>query len=152
MQSFMTFGEICERTEAETLQLAMAEPNLESEEPLKMYNALMDRLDNLQEQASELESSILSLTESNITTSTPPALIDSKTPLKSALQVQTIRRRDWKTRILLENRLWVSLWHVFQSYMPKRRTEPWLKNWLIVHKKTLAWHYAWRAWGSIRGP
>jgi len=74
----MTFGEICERTEAETLQLAMAEPNLESEEPLKMYNALMDRLDNLQEQASELESSILSLTESNITTSTPPALVDSK--------------------------------------------------------------------------
>jgi len=80
MQSFMTSGEICERTEAETLQLAMAEPNLESEEPLKMYNALMDRLGNLQEQASELESSILSLTESNVTTSTPPALIDSKAP------------------------------------------------------------------------
>jgi len=77
MQSFMTFGEICERTETETLQLAMAEPNLESEEPLQMYNALMDRLDNLQEQASELESSILSLTESNIT---PSVLVDSKFP------------------------------------------------------------------------
>lgn len=74
MQSFTTFGEICETIEAETLQLAMATPNLESEEPLQVYNAMMDRLNDLQEQASELESSILSLTESNITS---PVLVVS---------------------------------------------------------------------------
>lgn len=74
MQSFTTFGEICETIEAETLQLAMATPNLESEEPLQVYNAMMDRLNDLQEQASELEYSILSLTESNITS---PVLVVS---------------------------------------------------------------------------
>ena len=74
MQSFTTFGEICETIEAETLQLAMTTPNLESEEPLQVYNAMMDRLNDLQEQASELESSILSLTESNITS---PVLVVS---------------------------------------------------------------------------
>ena len=74
MQSFTAFGEICETIEAETLQLAMATPNLESEEPLQVYNAMMDRLNDLQEQASELESSILSLTESNITS---PVLVVS---------------------------------------------------------------------------
>ncbi|KAL9713162.1 hypothetical protein Ac2012v2_004403 [Leucoagaricus gongylophorus] len=74
MQSFTAFGEICETIEAETLQLAMATPNLESEEPLQVYNAMMERLNDLQEQASELESSILSLTESNITS---PVLVVS---------------------------------------------------------------------------
>ena len=114
----MTFGEICERTEAETLQLAMAEPNLESEEPLKMYNALMDRLDNLQEQASELESSILSLTESNITTSTPPALIDSKTPS----QVSATSADNKKAEMEDTDSAREQIMGVFQSYMPKRRT------------------------------
>ncbi len=67
MRSFTTFGEVCERVEAEALQLAMSTPSLESREPLQAFRAMMDNLNNLQEQASELESSILRLTSSNST-------------------------------------------------------------------------------------
>ncbi|KAF9448997.1 hypothetical protein P691DRAFT_590675 [Macrolepiota fuliginosa MF-IS2] len=64
MQSFISFGEVCERVEAEALQLAMSTPSLDSEEPLHVYGDMMDNLEQLQEQASELESSILRLTGS----------------------------------------------------------------------------------------
>lgn len=65
MQSFMSFGEVCERVETEAFQLAMSTPSLESREPLHALSAMMDNLDDLQKQASELESSILRLTASS---------------------------------------------------------------------------------------
>lgn len=92
MQSFTTFGEICETIETETLQLAMTTPNLESEEPLQVYNAMMDRLNDLQEQASELESSILSLTESNITS---PVLVVS--PEVGAIKIENEKTKKEDT-------------------------------------------------------
>ncbi|KAF5364069.1 hypothetical protein D9756_000163 [Leucocoprinus leucothites] len=85
MQSFMSFGEICERVEAEALQLAMTTPSLESEEPLQVYSAMMDKLDELQEQASKLESSILRLTKSaSGTTSSTHSLEQESLPNASA--------------------------------------------------------------------
>jgi len=117
MQSFMAFGEICEHTEAETLQLAMAEPSLESEEPLQMYNAMMDRLDNLQEQASELESSILSLTESNITTSTPLVFVDTMAPS----QVGTTSADNKKAEMEDTNPAREQIMSVFMACLPVLR-------------------------------
>lgn len=76
MQSFISFGEVCERVEAEALQLAMSTPSLDSEEPLHAYSAMMDNLDELQDQASELESSILRLTSSGPNTIEVPAQED----------------------------------------------------------------------------
>lgn len=67
MQSFMTFSETSERIEAEALQLAMSTPSLDSEEPLGLFSAMMDNLDELQEQASEIQSAILRLTSASST-------------------------------------------------------------------------------------
>ncbi|KAF7775692.1 hypothetical protein Agabi119p4_4085 [Agaricus bisporus var. burnettii] len=58
MQSFMTFSENSERVEAEALRLATSTPSLESEEPLSVYNAMMDKLGELLQQAERIQSAI----------------------------------------------------------------------------------------------
>lgn len=74
MQSFMTFSEESERVEAEALQLAMNTPSLESEEPLKAYNDMMDNLGELLQQAEDLRSAIQRLA---MTTNVPEDEVQS---------------------------------------------------------------------------
>lgn len=81
MQSFTSFGEVCERVEAEALQLAMSSPSIESEEPLHAFSAMMDKLEKLQKQGSQLESSIMRLTEQSSAFSNSLPSVKSETLL-----------------------------------------------------------------------
>ncbi|KAG6854450.1 hypothetical protein C0991_006529 [Blastosporella zonata] len=74
MQSFLAHGEVCERAEAEALQLALkGAPAVGDEDdedgdwdaPLKAYAEMLDRLEMLHTEALSLELSILKLTESS---------------------------------------------------------------------------------------
>ncbi|KAJ7044850.1 hypothetical protein C8F04DRAFT_1207036 [Mycena alexandri] len=65
MQGFLAHGDACTQLEAEALQLAMTQPTLAEDEysPMRPYNAMLDRLDNLQREQRELHASIVSLTQ-----------------------------------------------------------------------------------------
>ncbi|KAG5648719.1 hypothetical protein DXG03_000066 [Asterophora parasitica] len=63
MQTFLTHGDACTRVEAEALHLAThgaSEPDEDA--PLQVYGSMLDTLDELHDEAVELEVSILNLT------------------------------------------------------------------------------------------
>ncbi|KAF8165678.1 hypothetical protein B0H34DRAFT_690015 [Crassisporium funariophilum] len=75
MQLFHSHGDSCARVETDAIKLAnQGPPNPDLDEPLKVYNDMLDVLEELQKEASNLQNSITKLTS----TSTTPATDDSK--------------------------------------------------------------------------
>ncbi|KAK7470129.1 hypothetical protein VKT23_001569 [Stygiomarasmius scandens] len=69
MHSFQTHGDVCTQLESEALQIAsrdLSDINLDEYEdhPMEPYNDILERLEALQTQASDLETAIFRLTES----------------------------------------------------------------------------------------
>lgn len=66
MQTFLAHGDTCERVEAEALRLAVhgaQEPDEDA--PLEIYRTMLDSLEELHEEAVQLEGAILRLTETS---------------------------------------------------------------------------------------
>jgi len=63
MQLFHSHGISCDRIETEALKLSAHEPsNPNKDEPLKLYNDMLESLEALQKEARNLESLIIKLT------------------------------------------------------------------------------------------
>jgi len=71
MQLFNSHGMSCDRIETEALKLSShGAPDTNEDEPLKVYNDMLESLEALQKEASNLQSLIIKLTDTPTTTST----------------------------------------------------------------------------------
>ncbi|KAJ7462122.1 hypothetical protein FB451DRAFT_1267869 [Mycena latifolia] len=68
MQAFLAHGDACTLVEAEALQLAAKTAPAEEDycSPMRPYNALLDRLEDLQLERAQLHASIVALTQEDV--------------------------------------------------------------------------------------
>ncbi|KAF7332559.1 hypothetical protein MKEN_00138600 [Mycena kentingensis (nom. inval.)] len=66
MQSFLAHGDACAVIESDALSLATAAPSIAEEDemsPMRPYNAMLDRIESLQRECTQLHASIVALTQ-----------------------------------------------------------------------------------------
>ncbi|KAF8806267.1 hypothetical protein BYT27DRAFT_7191591 [Phlegmacium glaucopus] len=86
MQLFYSHGISCDRIETEALKLSAQSPSDTNEdEPLKVYNDMLDSLEALQKEATNLESLITKLTNTPSTTTT----VEGNTPIVDGYSPQS---------------------------------------------------------------